>query len=51
MKIESFRHKGLRAFAETGCMAGILPSHALRLRECLALVRTAKSIDINRLSK
>lgn len=45
MKIESFRHKGLRAFAETGCMAGILPSHALRLRECLALVRTAKSID------
>lgn len=45
MKIESFRHKGLRAFAETGCMAGILPSHALRLRECLALVRTVKSID------
>ncbi len=44
MKIESFRHKGLRAFAETGSMAGILPSHATRLRECLMLLKTAKSI-------
>ena len=45
MKIESFRHKGLRAFAETGSMAGILPSHATRLRECLMLLKTAKSIE------
>ena len=45
MKIEIFRHKGLRAFAETGSMAGILPSHATRLRECLMLLKTAKSIE------
>ena len=45
MKIESFRHKGLRAFAETGSMAGILPSLATRLRECLMLLKTAKSIE------
>ena len=45
MKIESFRHKGLRAFAKTGSVAGILPSHASRLRECLELLATARSID------
>ena len=45
MKIESFRHKGLRAFAETGSLAGILPSHAHRLKECLTLLDNAKSID------
>ena len=45
MKIESFRHKGLKAFAETGSLAGILPSHANRLKECLTLLDNAKSID------
>lgn len=45
MKIESFRHKGLKAFAETGSLAGILPSHANRLKECLTLLANAKSID------
>lgn len=45
MKIESFRHKGLRAFAETGSLAGILPSHANRLKECLTLLDNAKSLE------
>lgn len=45
MKIESFRHKGLKAFAETGSLAGILPSHANRLKECLTLLDNAKSLE------
>ena len=45
----TFRHKGLKAFADRGSLGGILPSHAARLRECLSLLRTARSLaDLKR---
>ncbi len=43
--IQSFRHKGLRKFFETGSVAGIQPHHAKRLRMLLAALDTAQSID------
>ena len=45
----TFRHKGLKAFADRGSLGGILPSHAARLRECLSLLRNARSLaDLKR---
>jgi toxin HigB-1 len=43
--IRSFRHKGLEQFFKTGSKAGILPSHATRLRLQLALLNSAKGPD------
>jgi toxin HigB-1 len=43
--IQSFRHKGLRRFYESGSAAGIQPKHANRLRVLLAALDTAQSID------
>jgi len=43
--IQSFRHKGLRKFYETGSSAGIQPQHAPRLRVMLASLDTALSIE------
>ena len=43
--IQSFRHKGLRRFYESGSQAGIQPHHAKRLRMELAALDTAQSID------
>ncbi len=43
--IQSFRHKGLRRFFESGTLAGIQPHHAKRLRVLLAALETAQSID------
>ena len=43
--IQSFRHKGLRKFFESGSAAGVQPHHAKRLRMLLAALDTAKSID------
>lgn len=43
--IESFRHKGLRRFFETGSTAGIQAQHAGRLRMQLAALHTARNID------
>ncbi|MCC5861050.1 MAG: type II toxin-antitoxin system RelE/ParE family toxin [Gammaproteobacteria bacterium] len=43
--IQSFRHKGLRRFFESGSVAGIQPHHAKRLRMLLAALDTARSID------
>ena len=43
--IKSFRHKGLRAFYETGSIAGIQASHAKRLRLQLAALDTAQTIQ------
>jgi proteic killer suppression protein len=43
--IQSFRHKGLRKFFESGSAAGIQPPHAKRLRMFLAALDTAQSID------
>ena len=42
--IQSFRHKGLRRFYETGTLAGIQPKHANRLRMLLAALDTAQTI-------
>jgi toxin HigB-1 len=43
--IQSFRHKGLRRFFESGSAAGIQPHHAKRLRMLLAALDTAQSIE------
>jgi toxin HigB-1 len=43
--IQSFRHKGLRKFFESGSAAGIQPAHSKRLRTLLAALDTAQSID------
>lgn len=43
--IESFRHKGLRKFHETGSISGVQASHAKRLRMQLAALETAHTIQ------
>jgi toxin HigB-1 len=43
--IQTFRHKGLKKFFETGSVAGIQPRHAKRLRMLLAALDTAHSIE------
>jgi proteic killer suppression protein len=47
--IKTFRHKGLKAFFETGKKAGIQPRHAMRLgRQLFALnqASSAQQMDI-----
>ena len=39
--IKSYRHKGLKLFAETGSKAGIQPAHASRLRRLLTALDVA----------
>lgn len=43
--IQSFRHKGLRRFFETGSAAGIQPHHVKRLRMLFAALDTARGIE------
>jgi proteic killer suppression protein len=43
--IQSFRHKGLRKFYESGSAAGVQPHHVKRLRMLLAALDTAQSIE------
>jgi len=43
--IQSFRHKGLRKFYESGSAAGVQPHHAKRLRMLLTALDTAQSIE------
>jgi proteic killer suppression protein len=43
--IQSFRHKGLGRFFETGSSAGIQPKHAKRLRMLLVALDTAQTIE------
>ena len=43
--IQSFRHKGLRKFFESGNAAGIQPHHSKRLRMLLAALDTALTIE------
>ena len=43
--IQSFRHKGLRRFYESGSGAGVQPHHAKRLRMLLTALDTAQSIE------
>ena len=40
--IKTFRHKGLKAFYETGSKAGIQPRHAPRLERQLVRLNVAK---------
>jgi len=43
--IQKFKHKGLRRLFETGSSAGINPQHEKRLRQILALLETAITLD------
>ena len=43
--IQSFRHKGLKRFYESGSLAGIQPQHAKRLRMQLAALESAQVIE------
>lgn len=43
--IQSFRHRGLKRFFESGSSAGIQPHHAKRLRMLLTALDTAHAID------
>jgi proteic killer suppression protein len=43
--IQSFRHKGLKKFFESGSAVGIQPRHSKRLRILLAALDTALSIE------
>jgi proteic killer suppression protein len=43
--IKKFRHKGLRKLFESGVASGVQPQHAARLRQILALLETADSIE------
>ena len=43
--IKSFKHKGLRAFFESGSSKGIQSSHSKKLRMQLAALNTASSVD------
>lgn len=43
--IRTFRHKGLKAFFDTGSKKGIQPHHALRLSRQLARLDLAKNAD------
>ena len=43
--IKKFKHKGLRKLFESGAFSGVQPQHAKRLRQILALLETADSID------
>ncbi len=39
--LKSYRHKGVKQFAETGSKAGIKPEHANRLRRILSALDSA----------
>lgn len=39
--LKSYRHKGVKQFAETGSKAGIQPEHATRLRRLLSALDAA----------
>ena len=43
--IQSFRHKGIKKFFESGHTAGIQPHHAKRLQMLLAALDTAQTLE------
>ncbi|MEM6430897.1 MAG: type II toxin-antitoxin system RelE/ParE family toxin [Deinococcota bacterium] len=43
--IQSFRHKGLRRYFETGSTSKIQPNHARKLKLILTLLSTAKQLN------
>ena len=46
--IKSFKHKGLEKFFTTGSMAGIQVTHAAKIRDRLAFLHSAVTIeDVN----
>jgi len=43
--IKKIKHRGLKKLFESGVVSGIQPHHATRLRQILALLETAESIE------
>ena len=43
--IQTFKHKGLRKLFESGSSEGVNPQHVTRLRQILALLETAETLD------
>ncbi len=43
--IKNFKHKGLEKFFTQGSTAGIQPTHATKIRDRLAFLHAAQSID------
>ena len=43
--IKKIKHKGLKQLFESGSSAGINPKHVPRLRQILALLETAETLD------
>ena len=43
--LKSYRHKGIKQFAETGSKAGIQPEHATRLKRLLSALDAATCPD------
>jgi len=43
--IRKFKHKGLRKFFETGNASGVDSQHATKIRQILALLETAETIE------
>ena len=43
--IQRLKHKGLKKLFETGSSAGVNPQHATRLRQIIALLETAETLD------
>jgi proteic killer suppression protein len=43
--IQKFIHKGLKRLFESGISAGINPQHVTRIRQILALLETAETLD------
>lgn len=43
--IQKFKHKGLKKLFESGSPAGINPKHVTRIRQILALLETAETLD------
>ena len=43
--IQKFKHKGLKKLFESGSTAGINPQHIKRLRQIIALLETAETLD------
>ena len=43
--IQKFKHKGLKKLFETGTASGVNPQHVRRLKQVLALLETAESLE------
>ena len=43
--IRQFKHKGLKKLFESSSLSGVKPQHATRLRQILALLNTAETLE------